>query len=231
MLLEALVTCSLLMSPVTTQAPVITDAFFVDETTHVDLSYLKTTPVAIMGDSISTFAGRSIEGGSDAVYPDTYVTDLSQMWWALLDVQAISAVSGSYVTQREDGEYVNFNSDTRVGALGDTSTVIIYGGTCDLLANVSPDSFRSGLTSLVSNVQYGGMRSTILCTLPPIDYTTDSGATYKDYNKVIKEVAESTNSVVCDFSKVWKKSEISTYTEDGIHPNVAGMSRLAAVFD
>lgn len=230
-MLVELMLASALMATTPTPAPINTSAIFVDEVEHEDLSFLKTTAVSIMGDSISTYAGKSIEGGSSAVYPDSYITDMSQMWWADLNVQQVSAVSGSYVTHREDGEYVNFNTDTRVGHLGGTSWCIIYGGTCDLLADVSCDSFDAGLRALVSNVQYGDLRSTVLCTLPPIDHTNSYGEDYIDYNEVIRKVAKDTNSKLCEFSDAWSKSAIKTYTEDGIHPNQQGMEKLAERFD
>lgn len=214
------------MSASVAGAPVNTEAVFVEEFDHEDLSDLQSVSVGIMGDSISTFVDKSITGGSEPVYPDNYVTDATQMWWSSLNVQANSSVAGSYVTHREDGEYVNFNSDTRVGALGDVSTVIIYGGTCDLLADVSLDSFKAGLESLVSNVQYGGMRSTVLCTLPPIKHVNSQGDDYKDFNCVIRDVAEHTGSRLCEFEDAWNYSEIDAVTEDGVHPNSDGMSRL-----
>ncbi|MCM1233817.1 MAG: hypothetical protein NC489_27225, partial [Ruminococcus flavefaciens] len=61
------------------QPPIITEAKFTVELDHQDLSWLKSTPVAIMGDSISTWKGLSIEGGSEPCYPDNNVTDFSQM--------------------------------------------------------------------------------------------------------------------------------------------------------
>lgn len=219
------------LSPAVSVAPIITEARFVEELEHADLSYLKETPVAIMGDSISTWTGKSIEGGSEAVYPDNEIQSYEQMWFSDLNVQQLSSVAGSYVTHREDGEFVNFNSDTRVGYLGDTATVIIYGGTCDLLANVSVTDFESSLHSLVSNVQYGGMRSTIICTLPPIDHVNQDGDTYKEYNESIRSIADRTDSVLCEFEDAWTLPEIDQFTEDGIHPNVAGMERLSNAFD
>lgn len=234
MFIGALLTASLLTATpvdVPTVPTINTEAKFVVELDHADLSYLKTTPLAIMGDSISTFSGVSLEGGSEPVYPDSYVTDYSQMWFSELNHQAVSAVSGSYVTHIEDGEFENFNSDTRVSALEDCTTVVIYGGTNDLLAGVSNESFESGLRSLVSNVQYGDLRTTILCTLPPNKHKGAEGATYRSYNKIIRKVASETGSTLCEFEDAWSKAEIDQCTEDGIHPNAEGMSRLAARFD
>lgn len=231
MLSGIMIAGALLLAPVSATTVIDTTAVFVEELDHEDLSYLQTVSVGIMGDSISTYTGRSIEGGSSPVYPDSYITDVSQMWWSKLNVQRNSSVAGSYVTQREEGEYVNFNSDTRVGDLGDVSTVVIYGGTCDLLANVTVDSFESGLRSLVGNVQYGDMRSTVLCTLPPIKQRGADNCSYKDYNKVIRKVAKDTNSRLCEFEDAWTFAEIDECTEDGIHPNVEGMSRLAKRFE
>lgn len=213
-------------------APVISDtALFVDEYQTEDLSFLKETPVAIMGDSISTFEGASVDCYMDAAYPDSSVTDQSMMWWSDLNHQAISAVSGSYIAYPEEGEWLQFNSDERVGYLGDTEWVIIYGGTNDMLANVSTDNFKSGLASLVSNVQYGGKRTTVLCTLPPSTYKTTDGETYKDYNEAIREVAKDTGSKVCDFSRAWSHKQTEKYTEDGVHPNAEGMAKLKKAFD
>lgn len=231
MLIAYMLAGAVAFSPAVSVAPIITEARFVEELEHADLSYLKDTSVSIMGDSISTWTGKSIEGGSEAVYPDSEVQSYEQMWFGNLNVQQLSSVAGSYVTHREDGEFVNFNSDTRVGFLGDSSTVIIYGGTCDLLANVSVSDFESSLESLVSNVQYGDMRATVLCTLPPIDHINQDGDTYKEFNDSIRAVADRTGSVLCEFEDAWEFSEISQFTEDGVHPNAAGMARLSSVFD
>lgn len=192
----------------------------------VDFSFLQDDSVAVMGDSITTYPGYGIDCDITPVYPDGDVDDVSDMWWNGLNVSHVSGVSGSYITDfEEDSEDLTFRSSKRVGALGAAATVIVYGGTCDLLGGAPPEEFDGYYRDLVTKIKEAGTNTVVLCTLPPL-----KADNWLSYNDTIRTVAKDTGCLVCEFSNAWTLDTIDEYTIDGVHPNATGMKKLNEQF-
>lgn len=94
---------------------------------------------------------------------------------------------------------------------------------------ISPSQYRTDLNSLVNAIRSASPNSPIFLTHPPIataPWVLGSGLTRSQYDSEIQSLAISQNLPVIDLRSALTAGDYS----DGIHPTVAGQSKLASVY-
>lgn len=213
--------------------------------------------VAILGDSISTFAGMCHE--FDTTYPYAGVESDSDTWWQMaIDEMGFTfgsnaSQSGATVNPFEgDVSQITSYSDIRINSLdgedgSDPDIIIVYLGTNDIHAFTEEYPIREADKESHSSTFEGNLGKTIskinttypnayvfLCTLPP-QCEADSNELFKDpneytyieYNEAIRDVAVQYQCPIVELQEVWSPDENMEFTEDGIHPNADGMKKIS----
>lgn len=200
----------------------------------------KRQKISILGDSISTFAGYTPQGGvfyDSYVQRETGVKSVEDTWW----MQVIQALDGELgVNNSIAGSMVSGNLSTsamsveRIQALGECGTpdvILISAGCNDWGFCVLPEEFESAYQIMLHRLKSTYPHAQIwCCTLPEgkepegqMFFNVDGTISKRIYSDIIRECVRKAEVELADIEKYQKEYE----TVDGVHPNKAGMKMLA----
>ena len=217
---------------------------------------LKGKKLSIMGDSISTFSDL-IPEGAISQYPSQDVNSFKDTWEGIvLDKTGMTLeMLNSYAASRisNTGTVTPFVDNSRITALGSPDVIILFGGLNDVFQNGTdlgdlPDIYTTALSSyditkfkpaylyLLTKLKQTYTNAKIYaCSM--IDYTrSTTGVYFKNSHGMSKQLANKAIEDCCkiagvEFIDVFNcginYSNYTTYSNDGIHPNKAGMQLIS----
>lgn len=206
---------------------------------------LKGKKISVLGDSISTFKGITLDD------PNTFYgrvmmekggfRGVEDTWWMRV-IAALGAVferdnafAGSCVA---DGFGLGrgMSSRPRTGALGDPDAILIFGGANDVGFGVSEAQFREAYTLMLSRLRENYPRAAIFCgTLINGQKVLDSepyfmgekpGKPLEPFSGIIRACAAAAGAHLVDMAE----SGLVYDAIDGCHPTAGGMAQLAALW-
>ncbi len=203
--------------------------------------------ISFYGDSITTFENYIPSDGT--FYYPIYSSTVKQVeltWWKRLMAQTgttfFTNISYSGSTVRGSSTSCGEN-DTRISLIAKNNIapdiLIIYLGINDCASGYSKEDFQSSYENMLTKIKKAYPTTEIfICTLPYETWTDGSnpdGKNYpglrESYNEVIKELAVKYSVNLLDIEPCITKATESmasrTYLGDNIHPNAAGMERIA----
>lgn len=199
--------------------------------------------ISILGDSISTFAGYTPQGG---IFYDTYVQwetgvkSVEDTWW----MQVIRALHGELgINNSIAGSMVSGNLSTsamaneRIQALGENGTpdiILVSAGCNDWGFCVLPEEFESAYQTMLHRLKNTYPHAQIwCCTLPEgkepegeVFFNIDGTISKRIYSDIIRESVRKAEVHLADLEKYQDEYE----TIDGVHPTKAGMKTLAELW-
>ena len=188
----------------------------------------KNTDIAFLGDSIT--AGAMASELFHMIIEK--VTNRNCYNWGLSGAGYANAVtSGLYGGGKKGkGEQATFESGyslkTTSKLIANSSIVVVFAGTNDYRQNVSEDSFRASMQTVLNQSKARG-KKIIVCT--PTHRQTETantaGMTLENYVDIVKEIGLQNNAIICDlYTAIPFSTEIFP---DGLHPNNTGHNLIA----
>ncbi|MBE5787943.1 MAG: SGNH/GDSL hydrolase family protein [Clostridiales bacterium] len=206
-------------------------------------SLLSGKKVSILGDSISTFQGYSNNTdynptiGNNAIYYTGAfsVTNVNQTWW----MKAINRIGGQlHVNNSWSGDRVVTNGVTRATQLHDSNGVppdiiAIYLGINDFRTGVQVNRFKATYNRMLTQMKKAYPNAdifllTLVYSTNPHEGVDPDNVIY--HNAVIEEMAEKHGCVLVDLyndSGITKQNLAANMCDGGLHPNEAGMEKMA----
>lgn len=215
------------------------EAYNITEDTIITANYVEGEnrfegkKLAIIGDSISTYASYMPEGYAHFYpYPAGDLKDVNHVWWK----QVSNALGTSVLVNNAWGGTTVVGGSTATESIERLSTTIVGGqapdiilifiGTNDARANYKPEVFEASYRKMIANLQtLAPNAEIILCTL--LDLTATNfylETTKEEYNKVITEIASDNNIQLVDLKDV---KLVKSDFIDSVHPNMAGHKKMA----
>lgn len=199
--------------------------------------------ISILGDSISTFAGYTPQGGifyDSYVQWETGVKSVEDTWW----MQVICALNGELgVNNSIAGSMVSGNlttsamSNERIQTLGENGTpdiILVSAGCNDWGFCVLPEEFESAYQTMLHRLKNTYPHAQIwCCTLPEgkepegeVFFNIDGTISKRIYSDIIRESVRKAEVHLADLEKYQEEYE----TIDGVHPTKAGMKTIAELW-
>ena len=225
---------------------IVHDTIYVDSIVHDTIVLYG---FSVLGNSISTYKGYVPDG-----YPCHYSSSnmkVQETWWMrFADLSGIplnsnASWSGSTVSSALKSTDSWFFSDRRINDLsrnGIPRYIFILGGTNDWRSNkcalgtsyttLNKATFSGAYSLLLNKLKKRYPYTDIICMsiLPRTQgfYTpNDQGWTIHDGDSCIREIATMYGAQFIDMSGCGIDQPLTDYTEDGLHPNAAGMKLVA----
>ena len=206
------------------------------------------------GISESELNGSPVRG---AYYPTSDVLEADDMWYNQLRKMlrtgsgyVVSAISRSSFIEQSDPLQPPVWNDYRIARLADFTNMkylFLYCGVNDQfnsLSGVGEPSYKYDITSLMTDtntscrgveltlrkLQYVLGNTDIIVLIPPFTFGNDvtDEQPYTTFRNRLIQICQTYGvKKIIDLSKCITPANKSTYTIDGIHPNKAGMKRIA----
>ncbi len=205
--------------------------------------------VSILGDSVSTFQGACVSGGSFyAPYsgPVTGVYTAMDTWWMELTRRAgfILLANNSWAgsTAAESGN-MTACSPRRIRDLSVSGImpdrVLVFLGLNDVKRYVPAETFRSDYGRILSMIRDAFPGTEIVCGTLVTGYIGEEpagvrptyfGSQVERFNEAIREAAGEAGAAVADLAAAEGTCEARYASLDGLHPNGTGMRQLASLW-
>lgn len=199
---------------------------------------------AVLGDSISTFAGVTPPGGvfyDSWTCKETGVCQVEDTWW----MQVIMELGGSFLSNNSysgstvsGGELLSGTSMERLRALGEhgmPDVILVSMGANDWGFGALPQEFEYEYRRMLQRMKKLYPEAEICCATlvegeapkeEPVFFNLEGVMSQRIYSDRIRKVAKEEKVTLADIGRYG----ISYETVDGVHPNKNGMKTLAKLW-
>ena len=198
---------------------------------------LENTYISFIGDSISTYLGY-IPDGYACFYPYIHndVVNVEDTWWhkVITGLNAKLCMNNSYSGSKVSGGAASSasNLDRVKNIINQASqkpdVLVILIGANDCSYAVKNDEFQRAYQTMINLVKQISPNTKIyLCTLTADVQNATIEERLNDYNEIIRNIAVNNNCKVIELANIINYDNANTYLGDSVHPNKAGMEKMA----